>query len=267
MNRFSKVKLSRAVLRDETVNNLDIAENMKKHVKHEKDSLFNSMNAPFDHSVCICILIDEDLTQTKIESIATLRSFFKESHVFFSASGISSEAQVRSINYASILDISVSEEYIRRNAYLEFFNRNREIFDFMLVVDVEFLESPISISCLDCFNKLDNWDAVFANQSYKYYDIENLITPETKSYHEETDNTRKNNIQKILQYHIPMDSDPIPVTSAYGGMAIYKESALPDNIEYKPDGHKSFNILVNKRMFIYPSLVLKTPTSLATLYM
>ena len=267
MNRFSKVKLSRTVLRDETVNNLDIAENMKKHIKHGKDSLFKSSGSPFNYSVCFCFLIDEDLTQTKIESIASLRSFFKESHIFFSALGISPEAQVRSINYASIIDIPARDEYIRRNAYLEFFKKNKEIFDLMIVMDIDFLETPMNISSLDCFNKIDQWDAVFANQSYKYYDIENLITSETKEYHQENDNNKKNELRKILQYHIPKDSDPIPVSSAYGGMAIYKSSVLTNNLEYKPDGHKSFNTLINKRMFIYPSLLLKTPTELAVLYM
>jgi hypothetical protein len=267
MNRFSKVKISRTVLRDETVNNLDIAENMKKHRTNEKDSLFVSSASIFDYSVCICFIINKDLSQQKIESIAAFRSFFKESHIFFSAYEIPSNSEIRSMNYTSVVDLTVRDEYIRRNAYLEFFKRNKEIFDFMLVMDTDFLETPINATSLDCLNNIDEWDAVFANQSYKYYDIENLITNETKEYHEEVNIPKKNYIKKLLQYHIPRDLDPIPVKSAFGGMAIYRSSAITNNTEYKPDGHKSFNILVNKRMFIYPSLVLKTPNELASLYM
>jgi hypothetical protein len=137
-----------------------------------------------------------------------------------------------------------------------------------MVIDTCFLDTPIKISSLNCFKRVSEWNVIFANQSYKYYDIDNLLTSDTKPYHEEEDAEKKKVIKATLQYHIPSDVDPIPVSSAYGGLAIYKVTSLIPTAFYKTDGHKSFNILVNeKKMFIWPSLVLETPLSLALFYM
>jgi hypothetical protein len=266
MNRISKIKLSRTVIRDEHLNSLDVPKKIEIQQKNEKDTLFIESNAPLKFSACICMVLSGDLSYKKIDSLARLRSYFKETHIIFTASGLSEDALVRSVNYSTVIDLKTSEEYILRNAYIEFIRKNKDLFKFMIVIDDQLLENEIKLSSLNCFKMVDDWDAVFGNQSYKYYDIENLLTSETQPYHEEIDLAKKNELRRILQYHIPSDIEPIPVMSAYGGFAIYKIDMFPTNLEYKPDGHKSFNILFNKRMFIWTSLILRTPPSLSSLY-
>ena len=264
MQRFINLKISRTIIRDETTNNLNSEVNMKKYEYVQKTQLFYVEPANIDGKICICMLLNEDVTDEQIVKLTALRMFFKHTHIVFVTDSHVQTPVASTINYASILRID--GEVMKRNAYLAFFKENIAIFTHMMVIDLCSLE--LTSRSFNFFNSND-WDVAFANQSYKYYDIDNLISEETRSFHEETDLSKKKIIKRTLQYHIPRDTPPIEVLSAYGGLAIYKSGVIQSDFFYKNDEHKSFNLAINhitQKMFIYPDFVIETDKELAGFY-
>jgi hypothetical protein len=170
-----------------------------------------------------------------------MQSYFKKSFVVYVGEGKIDNNNSVSINATSN----------KRNAYLSFVVSNKQHFDLMIVLDDETAELS-SFSCCSP-ERLETWDAVFANQSYKYYDIDSL--------------TPKPNLPKReLQKHIPSNKPPIPVISAFGGLALYKTRFLSENM-YGPEGHVAFNTRFGgQRKFIDPSLLLITSSEKASFY-
>lgn len=218
-----------------------------------------SSRSNFPLSVCICTLLhnDEQNYEQIIKTIRSIQSLFHKSFVIFAESN-STDNTVELFSKtenALFIHLENASEYAQRNAYLSFVNKNRRQFDCMIVLDTEVVKKPLNKSIFSCFEnpKYMSWDAVFANQSYKYYDIKSL---------------RSNNLKSMI--HIPSDEKPIPVISAFGGLAIYKVVHL-EKCEYKSDGHVSFNTMFHQsggtRMFIEPSLVLETLEENAHLYL
>ena len=190
--------------------------------------------APISLSVCFCIL-------DKTLDLSELQSQFKKSFVVYVGDGTLPNEN----------SISLPTVGIHRNVYLSFVVTNRKHFDLMIVLDNASLEEG-SLSCCSP-NRLETWDAVFANQTYKYYDIDNL-------------RPKPNIPNREIQKHISKSSAPIQVVSAFGGLAIYKTKFLSENM-YANDDHVSFNTRYGgQRKFVYPSLLLKTSPEMATFY-
>uniref|UniRef100_A0A6C0I662 Uncharacterized protein n=1 Tax=viral metagenome TaxID=1070528 RepID=A0A6C0I662_9ZZZZ len=191
-------------------------------------------DAPISLSVCFCVL-------DKTLDLSHLQPQFKKSFVVYVGEGT-----LPNENSISLPSVGIS-----RNVYLSFVVTNKKYFDLMIVLDNTNLEEG-GFSCCNP-NRLETWDAVFANQTYKYYDINNL-------------RPKPNVTNREIQKHIPKSSEPIQVVSAFGGLAIYKTKFLSENM-YANDEHVTFNTRYGgQRKFVYPSLLLKTSPEMATFY-
>ena len=233
-------------------------------------------NAPFQVSVCICTLLhnDEQNFDTIIANIRSLQTMFQKSFVVFVESNSTDKTvEVFSkLENALFIHLESASESDQRNAYLSFVKKNSRTFDCMVVIDTSIaLKVPLQKSSFSCFEggRYGSWDAVFANQSYKYYDIQSLRSRDCPTDMSELPDEEKQLKIRNLRRHIPRDEKMIPVSSAFGGLAVYKVGLL-EKCSYKADGHISFNILYNQqtpKMFIDPSLVLETQEANAHLYL
>lgn len=231
-------------------------------------NVIESNTAIFPISVCICTLLknNENDFSTIIGNIRTLQSYFAKSFVIFVESGSTDKTADLFSKVENSLFIHLdtdATEADQRNAYLSVVNSNNNIFNIMMVIEPKIaLMKPIESSIFSCFtgSRYHAWESLFANQSYKYYDITSLRSKECPTDMNELNENDKKLKIKSLRMHIPRDEKLIPVASAFGGLALYKTAYLP-RCEYKNDGHVSFNILFyrqTKSMFIDPSLALET---------
>ncbi len=233
-------------------------------------------NAPFQVSVCICTLLnnDEHNFDTIISNIRSLQTMFQKSFVVFVESN-STDKTVEifsKLENALFIHLDTASEADQRNAYLSFVKKNTRLFDCMLVVDTSIaLKAPLQKSSFSCFDgsRYGTWDAVFANQSYRYYDIQSLRSKNCPTDMSELPEEERQLKIRSMRYHIPRDEKLIPVSSAFGGLGVYKVGFL-EKCSYKTDGHVSFNLVYSQqttRMFIDPSLVLETQESNSHLYL
>ena len=212
-------------------------------------SLSTRENAEYPIRVCICVYMSEKTVN--IEKLSKLLSYFKGGFVVF----VGNLAESPKMDNSVFLYFNGDSEATARNIYLSFVVNNGSHFDAMIVIDTKTsLINDIQSSSLSCcgLKRYLSWDAVFANQSYKYYDIANA-RPTTLN----------------IFRNISRTEPPIPVTSAFGGLAIYKVEFLNEKM-YSGDGHVVFNTNYykngGKRMFIDPSLILDTPPENAYVY-
>ena len=163
-------------------------------------------------------------------------------------------------DFVSLGNISsrVPEQYNRirycRNEYIKFIRNIEEKPEFVLVVDLDGMNSALNSRSIDsCFVR-DDWDVVIANQTFGYYDILALRHPSWQigDWRLDHENYRKNLnrlelsrgsiINKIKKYldldktqhlaiyskmiRIPRKNEWIKVDSGFGGAAIYKSQVL-----------------------------------------
>jgi hypothetical protein len=233
-------------------------------VSNDGYQIYENTDFHYDASVFICMVLEQLPDPNTILKITTLRLLFKQSFLILCCKN-SIENMTQINNSVVFYD---TDETNCRNLYLNFVNRNRRKVEYMMVLDKHALDSDLQPGIFNCFGYSEHWDCIFANQSYKYYDIDSLVTNSTKEYHEETDENLKKMICKRLQYHIPCDNELIPVKSAFGGLGIYKTHVLQDSF-YSDDGHRGFNLRIAEthRLFIDPSLVIKTSPDLFRFFM
>jgi len=156
-----------------------------------------------------------------------------------------------------------------RNEYLKYITDH----DYLLVVDLDNvlrIQDTFKEQLESCFLRND-WDAVASNRLDKYYDIwalrsqtlgimDDIFTRRRTGYI--GGKVRNFNYREYYAYYveplkknIPITSDWISCTSAFGGMALYKTSAIRG---HSYDGnitceHISFN--QGLRMFINPNFI------------
>mgnify|MGYP000332023105 CR=1 FL=1 len=219
-------------------------------------------------SVCICVLIkDTSNIQNMIENLIKLREIFKKTFIVFVSYNIDilyKELLSNLENCLLINSSNYSEEFQLRNLYLSFFHENIKMFNLMMVIDPINLYLPINTKS---FNFLENLDftVAFANQSYKYYDIDSLID-DYKNGSTITDPELKKEQQK----HISINNELIPVKSAFGGLAVYKTEVLDIDNKYTTDNHITFNLKISQKyskMFIIPSFLVETSPENGHLYL
>lgn len=142
-----------------------------------------------------------------------------------------------------------------RNSYVSFIRENANKFDYVVVADMDGINSRLSKrSISNCFEDLD-WDAVFPNQPFGYFDILALrhkyLQPHDynkelkwrKSFIAVPSNTRCwiHKVYLMWQFdraryyslyskmlRISKKSRWIEVDSAFGGMAIYRTALFKD---------------------------------------
>jgi len=127
-----------------------------------------------------------------------------------------------------------------RNEYVEFIRKNSNRFDYVVVADMDGINSKISQAGVkSCFSSEVNWDMCAANQKYGYYDIYALRAPDwcEKDFQREMvelsfgmNDKDLFNLRTKLVYDrmriIKSTAAWIPVHSAFGGLAIYKSKAF-----------------------------------------
>ena len=156
-----------------------------------------------------------------------------------------------------------------RNEYLQYITDH----DYLLVVDLDDIlriQDTFKEQLQSCFTRND-WDCIGSNRLGKYYDlwalrceklgvIDDILSKNTPRFikgrfriltHEEYFSRYVTPLRK----NIPIDSEWIYCTSAFGGMVLYKTSAIQGHI-YNGDTtceHISFN--EGLRIFINPKFI------------
>jgi hypothetical protein len=224
-------------------------------------------------SVCICMLIDKEFTKylTRVkENLSFLQSTFNNTFTVFVAHNVQNDVldDLNILDNTLVINSESVHEYEQRNLYLKFVQENRLMFNYMMVVDPKIsLGLPLKKESFNFFSDVD-FNVAFANQTYKYYDIESLIEGSKQVYTIEDENMKNAKI-KQYQKHIPKHTELIPVQSAFGGFAVYNTNVLDSSNKYTTDNHISFNLSISKqysKMFIVPSFLIETLPSNAFLY-
>lgn len=165
-----------------------------------------------------------------------------------------------------------------RNEYLREIRENLHFqkIDYVVVSDFNQLNDRLTYGAIEsCFVRSD-WDACFANQAGRYYDIWALRHPiwspndcweQLKFYRKYTkfpEKALRNSVGSRM-IHIPKGSEWIQVESAFGGFGIYKREALlqGEYVGSKFDGtpvceHVPFHtnlIQSGLKLFINPDLI------------
>jgi len=166
-----------------------------------------------------------------------------------------------------------------RNKYIEFIRVNSEKFDYVLVADLDGINSRISSRALETsFTANVNWDMCAANQIGGYYDIYALRAKgwcESDYQREIEDKSEGLNPRQLFQLRteliydrmrkISRKSSWVPVDSAFGGLAVYKTemflradyTPIEDSASRQCE-HVDFNLKLRKmgyRLFINPALI------------
>lgn len=274
---------------------------LKKDVKPQdryKIVINNRVVPKYPYKVCICGVIRDGepyfkSTMTNLRNIGALFLDYKiviiESDSKDNTVKLFSSVKDRNLFFQSMgsleKTISTREERIAkcRNIYLKHVIKNHRDYDLMIVIDMDdVLQEEINPKIFEtCMSPevFPTWDGVFANQSYRYYDIWALRNDEVDyDCWEQINSGKRTKIDAILkhQYHIPKNTPYIPVISAFGGMGIYKLKNIDDSTEYNARvndkiicEHVPFNTHLTSKgcqLFIDPSLVMETPPSFAKYY-
>lgn len=163
-----------------------------------------------------------------------------------------------------------------RNQYLKYIKDSKQAYDFILVTDLDGVSEKLSRQAiLSCWIR-DDWEACFSNQDAPYYDIWALRHPQwapTNCWEEYTRLVnqgmrpylakRKAIYSKMVR--IDQSSNWIEVDSAFGGLGIYKASAIggcwysnTDEFGYEAPDHVSFHNAVKLKgahLFINPAMI------------
>jgi hypothetical protein len=271
--RIGGVKTQDKNVKTELVSDNKLLSSFKEHSVEIITSSTNGIKiyestSGISKSVCICVLIkDISNIENMTQNLIKVRESFKKTFIVFVSYNIDTIYKEVLSNLENCLLINsnkYSEEFQLRNLYLKFVHENRKTFDLMMVIDPVNLRLPINSRS---FNFLENleFNAAFANQSYKYYDIESLID-DYKDGSTITDPELKQEYQK----HISINNELIPVRSAFGGLAIYKTEVLDVDNKYTTDNHITFNLKISEKyskMFIVPSFLVETSPDNAYLYL
>lgn len=162
-----------------------------------------------------------------------------------------------------------------RNAYLDYVRTTSEKFDYVVVADLDGVNNLLTKEKVATCWKFDGWSACTANQTGPYYDIYALRAPgwsemdcwsEARSLYASGMNPVKSWVKAIREKQriIPESEDWIEVTSAFGGLAIYKTEAFLEGKyqtfigdELNVSEHVPFNLKLTAtghRIFINPKL-------------
>lgn len=133
-----------------------------------------------------------------------------------------------------------------RNRYIDFYRKNSNRFSEVMVVDFDIRNNRLKRdSIANLLNENLDWDALFANQTGRYFDIYALredewcpgdCMAEVRELVEA--GTSKEEAREIAIWNrmkkIPRASNRIKVDSAFGGLAIYK-SWIFDQFDYSTE--------------------------------
>lgn len=249
-----------------TVPTLPTVPTVKSHVSEK--FIFNT-------SVCVCIPLHNvaEISNNILQNIELLKSWFHTSFFCFINydSNDNTYQLFNSIPNSVLLNTHNTDISKIHNMFLKFVYDNKQLFEHMMVIDPFIsLRFQLNQTSFDFFSlKSDvSWNAMFANQTYKYYDIGNLVSDDIVTPFPVSGSTDDD--VSLNQLHIPSNLPLIPVKSAFGGLAVYKTIILDENDKYTTDYHKTFNLTLSSKFpdtfFINPKFLIETHPANAHLY-
>lgn len=225
-------------------------------------TLIKNETFEFDQSVCVCMILKnvDKITNDIKKNIELLNLWFKSVfYIFVNAnSNDNTHANFKKVSNSILLDTVYDDEATHRNLYFKSFYSSKEKFNVMMIIDPWIsMRTTLKLRSFDFMfhDRMLDWDICFANQTYKYYDLENLVL-------------EKNEIP--YKKHIPSNSGLIMVKSAFGGFAVYKTSIFKNNLKYISDNYKNFNLQFsnqNLKMFIISDFLIETSPENAHLFL
>jgi glycosyltransferase involved in cell wall biosynthesis len=165
-----------------------------------------------------------------------------------------------------------------RNRYLEIIAEDPVLdeADYVVVADLDGINNLVDASAIaSCWSRTD-WDVCFANQAGPYYDIWTLRHPEwcpgnSRSELQFLNRHRRTSYRNLdasvysRMIQIEPDSAWIQVTSAFGGLAVYRRSSLRgrnyshlDDSQHVCCEHVPLNLSLSQaggRLLINPALI------------
>jgi glycosyltransferase involved in cell wall biosynthesis len=219
------------------------------------------------------IIVENDSTDGTCEILQKWASTDDE-HIYIGATDVPSDLLTRTERIAYFRNIYLTE--IENEGYNEF--------EYVVVFDCDnviasWIDKDAFINAVKFLAKEEQNAAVFANTRGFYYDVwplrHPIWCPGDCWYDAERLSTITSHTEAVLscvgarQVRIKSTSKPIPVTSAFGGMAIYKRRYLLGRryIGRNRNGsatcehvalHESISS-ANGKLFIYPELLVRTP--------
>jgi glycosyltransferase involved in cell wall biosynthesis len=173
-----------------------------------------------------------DATKATISAWGAQQSHFK----LFSMDGLDAYEKNRTVRLE-----------IARNAYISAIHQDEALhhYDHLIVMDMDDRGAhPLSLdavaTALGFLNEKHERAAVFANQSVKYYDLWALRHPQlcpfdfwhevlAQALHVSSDQEAFDKVYATVPKCIPVDTPPIQVESAFGGLGIYKMRFVLNN--------------------------------------
>lgn len=155
-----------------------------------------------------------------------------------------------------------------RNRYIQELHQAKySYFDMCIFLDMDMGYGIDIRGIMDSFAKIDIWDGVFANgiftKSGRMYDAFAFRNTEFPFVPGMTPGYWKKNVFEIQKIY-PPGSSLVPVDSAFGGVGIYKRSAIHDCLYDAPgqdcehvDFHRQAREKNYARLFMNPSMVIR----------
>ena len=211
-------------------------------------------------------IVESNSSDSSLMELSDIRSK-DPSFNFMSLGKVDEQGQSRTVGMADA-----------RNSYLRELRDNSrfENIDFVVVADFNGLNNLLNKDSIEsCFQRSD-WDACFANQSKKYYDIWALRHPLWspndcwsqhaffRKYLKFPELALYSSVQSRM-IHIPMNESWIEVESAFGGLGIYRRSVISEGVYvgltetgFAICEHVPFNLMLRSkgyRLFVNPALI------------
>jgi hypothetical protein len=163
-----------------------------------------------------------------------------------------------------------------RNEYVKMVRENEKKFDYVLVLDLDGINTELTSESLISVFSRDDWDGCFANNSYRYYDLWALrcsLWCDSDCW-KQRDFLLQFGLNWLVATYVAVYgkmlkirklSDWLPVSSAFGGAAIYRTNCFSNSFYVGLDSlgsevceHVHFNenlVSQGKRLFLVPNFV------------
>ena len=240
-----------------------LARNCEVAIEHE----ILKINSAFSKAKTINFLIIESDSDDR--TVATLEKLSKNNNFEFITLGSLRNQYPKRTERIAVCRNRYLEELRTRNEYNDI--------DYVVVADLDGVNSELTASAVEsCWNLSEDWDACFANQSKAYYDIWALRHKtwcpndcwQTYRFLQSNGVGKFSALEAAVysrMISINDNNDPIEVDSAFGGLGIYKKSAILLGEYVGIDGnneeiceHVQLHKFIrdkNMRLYIVPSLI------------
>lgn len=235
-----------------------LARNCQKNLQNDIKNLMSC----FEFAESTFFVVESDSSDTTVSILEKLRM----AHRNFNFISLG--------NLARVIPDRVSRITFCRNRYLEEFYKVKDSYDFLVVADLDGVNSKLTRNRVEQAMSIENWSMISANQFGPYYDLWALRSKDWLNYdcHKAfaDDLYRNVSIRRSYFNHLvrPMfiarKAEAIEVASAFGGIAIYRTQNLRNfyysqfnNLGEIQCEHINFNSAISQsggKLFIFSKL-------------